>query len=152
MPTFQTLWDNHPARANVCDATIFRNQCAMRMGDALTKSGVKIPMKGLRTCVGYNRNRFKDHAPGHIRAAQQLANVLKEQPTLLGAHVTCKVMSGSINDNIDTFKNNNGVVFIMNGWDQTDHIDVFNGTSLALKGGAATYRSKGTQVWFWKMT
>lgn len=152
MPTFQTLWDNHPSRANVCDATVFRNQCAMRMGQALTLSGVKIPMDGLRTCVGYNRRRFADHAPGHIRAAQQLADLLKKKPTLLGAHVTCKVMAGTINDNIKDMQKKNGVVFIRNGWETTDHIDVFNGTSLVLKGGSASYRSKGEQVWFWEMT
>lgn len=37
MINFITLWNNHPGFADLCD---FNNQCVIRMGTALIKSGV----------------------------------------------------------------------------------------------------------------
>ncbi len=153
MPTFTELWNAHPGRAFVCDETVFENQCAMRMGHALRACGVQLPAD-MRTCVGYNARRFKDHAPGHIRSAQQLADRLRANPGLLAAGVTCTVMNGTINDNADAIRGSNGVVFIHNGWDSTDHIDVLNGTTWELKGAfdSADYRQRGQHTWFWNMS
>lgn len=151
MPSFETLWQNHPGRAFVCDATVFENQCAMRMGVAIDKSGIQIGRDGLRTCVGYDRRTFHTHAPGHILAAQQLADVLAQRPQLLGTGTHCKKHKGSIFTNLASFAKKKGVVFILNGWGRTDHIDLFNGESLLLKGGDSTYLTRGEQVWFWEM-
>lgn len=149
MASFSTLWRNHAGSGYVCDQSVFANQCAMRMGQALDDSNVDFPRTGLRTCVGYNRSRFADHAPGHIRSAQQLANVFKNNPTLLGGTTTYQKFSGTMNDNLSTLKNVNGMIFILNGWDSTDHIDLWNGTSL--KGGNSSYFGRGAEVWFWNI-
>lgn len=42
MATFATIWKNHVGRGYVCDRIVFGNQCAMRMGEALEKSGVQL--------------------------------------------------------------------------------------------------------------
>ena len=41
----------------------------------------------------------------------------------------------------------------MNGWGNTDHIDVWDGFKLKLKGSSDTvgYRKRGEQVWFWEI-
>lgn len=72
MADFQTLWDAHPGRGFVCDATVFGNQCAMRVGNALRAIGANVA--GLKTCVNYDRATYRAHGPGHIRAAQDIAN------------------------------------------------------------------------------
>lgn len=152
MPTFTELWDAHPGRTDVCDDPPFENQCAMRMGEALRDCGVNLADGTFRTCVGYNRHRFADHSPGHIRSAQQLANFMRNHPSRLAAGVTCTRMSGSINDNSSTFNSAQGMVFIRNGWGRTDHIDVWDGTrSDKLKGGFNSYMNEGDQVWLWEM-
>jgi hypothetical protein len=152
MVAFETLWQNHVGRSYVCDQNTFGNQCAMRMGQALEKSGISLAAHNLRRCRTYS-STFKDHNPGHILAAQDLANVFYRQPSLLGAKVKRHVLNGTINANIKVFLRKRGMVFIMNGWGNTDHIDVWDGLIQTMKGSPDTdgYRMAGKQVWFWEM-
>ncbi|MGQ3284175.1 T6SS effector amidase Tae4 family protein [Bosea sp. (in: a-proteobacteria)] len=153
MVAFRTLWDNHVGRGHVCDTTDFGNQCAMRMGQALEDSGIKLAGYPLKRCTTYSR-KYRDHKPGHIRAAQDLANVFYRNPKLLGPMVKRHILTGSMNDNLNTFARKCGMVFIMNGWGNTDHIDVWDGNIELMKGSADTaeYRKRGKQVWFWEMS
>jgi len=152
MIKFSILWKNHVGRGYVCDQTVFGNQCAMRMGKALEDSGVSLKGKNLKRCPHYSK-KFKDHKPGHIRSAQQLANIFYRNPSLLGADVKKKILNGSVDDNLDSFKNKKGMLFIMNGWDKTDHIDLWDGSLMKMKGASNTldYRKRGKQVWFWEL-
>lgn len=137
MANFAAIWKNHVGRAYVCDNSVFGNQCAMRMGEALEKSGVRLKGITLKRCNNYS-NKFKDHKPGHIRSAQELANVFYRRPSLLGPGVKKKIYSGSIDNNLSSFKGKKGMVFIMNGWGNTDHIDIWDGNLMRLKGSANT--------------
>lgn len=152
MVAFATLWKNHVGRGNVCDRTTFRNQCAMRMGESLEGSGISLKGKIVKRCTTYSSN-FKDHKPGHIRSAQELANVFYRSPKLLGGRVQKKIFNGTIDDNLNAFKGKKGMVFIMNGWGRTDHIDLWDGTTMQMKGSSDTadYRKRGKQVWFWQL-
>lgn len=132
---FQKLWKNHPGRTHPCDSSVFNNQCAIRMGVALEKSGVDTSsfdtMYPERRC-------WLGHNPGHILAAQELANWIKSKTHIFG---TLKKITPN------NYPSNSGIIFIKDGWGTTDHIDVWNGSSL--KGGDSSYLSKGTEVWFW---
>ena len=123
---------------------------AMRMGKALEFSGVFLG--DLKRCNNYS-SKFKDHKPGHVRSAQELANVFYRNPRLLGNTVNKKIFTGSMKDTLTSLKNKNGMVFIMNGWGSTDHIDLWNGTSMLLRGADSTpnYMAVGKQVWFWEL-
>ena len=81
-----------------------------------------------------------NHSPKHILAAQQLADWIKSKETIFG-----KV---KVHDNVTNldFTGKKGIVFIKNGWGNTDHIDVWNGTTM--KGGFPSYFSLGEEVWF----
>ncbi|MCB2263592.1 MAG: type VI secretion system amidase effector protein Tae4 [Candidatus Thiosymbion ectosymbiont of Robbea hypermnestra] len=48
-------------------------------------------------------------------------------------------------------KDKKGMIFIMNGWGNSDHIDVWkgNGVTGTLKDGFESYFGAGMQVWFW---
>lgn len=153
MSRFSDLWKHHPGRGYVCDTNVFANQCAMRVGVALR--ALNVDLSGLKTCVGYDSSKFADHAPGHIRSAQQLANHFYRKPAAhsLGAK-SFKIYEGSIGKNIAKLKDLNGMIFIMNGWGSTDHIDVWkgNGATGSLKGGYPEYLNVGEQVWFWEFS
>lgn len=151
MSRFNLLWNAHPGREFVCDSALFRNQCAMRIGVALRSIGAQLD--GLKTCVTYDRRRFRDHRPGHTRSAQQVANHFYRVTNGKGLGAKdFKIFSGTMLDNMDKLKNKNGMVFIMNGWGPTDHIDVWkgNGTTGEIKGGDSSYFNRGQQIWFWE--
>ncbi|VAW56369.1 hypothetical protein MNBD_GAMMA07-999 [hydrothermal vent metagenome] len=152
MTQFSTLWNNHVGRDYVCDQNVFANQCAMRMGKALEDTGISLESKSLKRCSNYS-TKFKDHKPGHIRSAQELANIFYRNPKILGDNTKKIILDGSIDDNLSAFKNKKGMVFIMNGWGNTDHIDVWNGVTMRMKGASdtITYRKRGKQVWFWEL-
>jgi hypothetical protein len=141
--SFQSLWDNHPFPESPCDTKTFLNQCAIRMGVALEKAHVDTTSFDIM----YPRRRcypgFK-HSPRHILAAQELANWLETQTSVVGTpEKRKKVTSGD-------YGGRKGIVFVRNGWGPTDHIDVWNG--IAMKGGDAAYFSLGQEIWFWELT
>ena len=74
MAKFSTIWSNHVGRGYVCDQATFANQCAMRMGQALEDSNISLHKLTLKRCSHYSK-KFKTHNPGHVRSAQQLANL-----------------------------------------------------------------------------
>ena len=135
--TFQTLWENHPARAYPCDQSTFKNQCAIRMGVALEKSG--IDTSSFDTLYP-GRRCWLGHTPGHILAAQELANWIHQNPDVFGTRQKIEPHS---------YPDQSGIIFIKNGWGATDHIDVWDGSHL--KGGDPTYIGRGEEVWFWKI-
>ncbi len=137
---FHMLWANHPYPGKPCDEEEFTNQCAIRMGVALEKSGVDTRSFD----VMYPNRRcypgFK-HSPRHILAAQELANWIRTKGSVFGEVEILKNVTSK------DFNGRKGVVFIKNGWGATDHIDVWNG--VAMKGGFPNYFSLGKEVWFW---
>lgn len=55
--------------------------------------------------------------------------------------------------NMKELKNKKGMIFIMNGWGSTDHIDVWKGDGKktgTLNGWRASYFGVGQQVWLWE--
>ena len=136
--TYQQIWNHHPYPNSPCDTTLFVNQCAIRMGVALAGAGVNMAsFHGAKCWV-------KDHSPKHILRAQELANWMTTQTVTFGnvTKYTTKVTSGD-------FAAKTGLVFIKDGWGATDHIDVWNGTSM--KAGDSSYFALGKQVWFWPL-
>lgn len=144
MPTIKAkiIWDNHPYPGFPCSQQHFSNQCAIRMGVALEKSNIDTSSFDK---MYPNRRCYKglNHSPKHILAAQELANWLVTQSSVFGAVKKHKNVSSA------QFQGKKGIVFIMNGWGATDHIDIWNGSQL--KGGRPNYFSAGEEVWFWEL-
>ena len=141
----QLLWKNHAGRANVCDGERFRNQCAIRMSSALELSDIRLPTnrKVLRRCnTEYNGYSNHQHGKvkGHVLAAQELANWIKTQQGIFGERQIVQSKTKIVG--------RSGVLFIRDGWDTTDHIDVWNGE--ALVGGFDSYFDADyKEMWFW---
>jgi hypothetical protein len=85
------------------------------------------------------------HKPRHILAAQELANWLETQTSVVGKPEKKKNVTSGHYD----YGGRKGIVFIQNGWGSTDHIDVWDGASM--KGGDTSYFSLGKEVWFWEL-
>lgn len=139
------FWSNHAGRENICDDTLFTNQCAIRMGAALELSDIVIPVDRqiVRRCTTEYR-AYKHHKQGkvngHILAAQELANWIKSQTRTFGTR--------SIVYSKEEILGRSGIIFFRDGWGTTDHIDVWDGESLV--GGFPSYfDSDFKELWFW---
>lgn len=140
---FNKLWNNHPYPNSPCDKSLFQNQCAIRMGVSLEKSGIDTSsfdiMYPQRRCYPGLK-----HSPRHILAAQELANWIDSSNCKeFGSK---KVIKGGA---LSALKDKKGIIFIMNGWGNTDHIDLWDGEYL--KGGSSDWLELGDQVWFWEI-
>jgi hypothetical protein len=153
LPTlsFSALLANHPGQeAVVCDLTAFKNQCAIKMGVALEKSGVDLSFFQGERCSG---NFKPPHIPGHrhILRAQELADWLRKRTKLVGKVEISKPVPW------DAYKGKKGIVFFQNvtGLEGIDHIDVFDG--LALKNGCKLGKRNldwvavCEYIWFWDL-
>ncbi|WBT56759.1 type VI secretion system amidase effector protein Tae4 [Kosakonia oryzendophytica] len=139
MLSFSQLWDNHPYPESPCDSS-FVNQCAIRMGVALEKSGVNLSIyHGAKCYPGFGHN------PKHVLRAQELATWLLGRHDLVGKAVKKKSVTQS------DYAGKKGIVFIQDGWGSTDHIDVWDGSKMLMKGGSPDYFALGKEVWFWEL-
>lgn len=128
----------------------FENQCAIRMGIALEKSGVNLDSFQGERC-------WQGHSPKHILRAQELADWLTKQTRLVGK---VKIISKSVDPSF-AFKGKKGIVFFQNitktKVQGIDHIDVFDGVNL--KNGCEKLKDvpdtkwidSCQQVWFWDL-
>lgn len=151
-PNFALLWGNHPDGTHPCDSSKFRNQCAIRLGVALEKSGYDTSRLAVRRCsTAYPA--LKAHAPGHILSAQELADALALDSRSWSANARVKKFPGSIRKNQSAFAGRKGIVFIQNGWGPVDHIDLWDGSRV--KGATilpGAFTQSGTAVWFWDLS
>ncbi|HEX8365437.1 MAG TPA: type VI secretion system amidase effector protein Tae4 [Allosphingosinicella sp.] len=141
MPTlkFTTLWDNHPGPGSMpCDVQ-FKDQCAIRMGASLLKSGV-----AMSTFTGVRCWSNLKHSPKHILRAEELANWLAKQKALVGTPSKRKKANSS------HYQGKKGIVFIKDGWKGGgDHIDLWSGH--AMRTGRTEWFELGWEVWFWPL-
>jgi len=135
MLKFKLLWDNHPTitgNDEPCSSngkSNFSNQCAIRLGVALSKCGVdtgKIP--GVTHCWQHKK------AEGHVIRAEELANGLSK------FHIAGM---GKVQEiDAQTFKaklsGKKDIIFFKDYWQRPgetdnrsgDHIDLWNGSRL----------------------
>lgn len=163
MVTFKQLWDNHPTitgEGDPCDSSL-DDQCAIKLGTALHKCGVKV--QGVEQCW------FAGHkGKGHYLRAEELANGLKRsiipgiQPVkaLPGKNIRAQILGQT------------GIVFFKDYWQRKketfrnrsgDHIDLWNGSRLTslsswvriLFGitipGVWSDFENSRQFWFWRV-
>lgn len=134
---FQTLWSNYPRRDPCIDPKTgeapkgFENQCAIRLGTALEKSGISF-----RSFRGNVCPVPKSH-PSMAASAQQLANWLKKRP-FEGCPAVENFTGSSV---FSAIKDRPGIIFLANYWQRDrekgsqrrsgDHIDLWNGSRMS---------------------
>lgn len=154
MSRFSRLWENHPTVESFIDdfpcknkgKKAFENQCAIRMGVALEKSGISTKsFLGVRCWYG--------HKPGHILRAEELAGWLRGS---ISPFHKVEIFEGQIG--FHRIASRKGIIFFKDYYGrntQGDHIDLWNGSRLtgytswlefAFRDGRRY--SKAT-IWFW---
>jgi len=142
---FETLWANHPTtRGNnqPCQTggtSNYDNQCAIRMGLTLARSGISLS--------GFNGARcWHGHGREHVLRVEELTAWLQGQTTALGTPVTHTSVTNT------NFANQVGIAAFMNFWgrgNQGDHIDLWNGT--IVRRGDPNYFQRSERVVFWQL-
>jgi len=177
MILFNTLWQNYPDVSDKpCNENLFINQCAIRMSVALYFSDMDLSSFTGAKCWGPHPNIRKQHLKTfkvdakeidqiinlpyykplkkdadsfrHFLRAQEIANWMDTKPNIFGIK---KVFKRKDNPNMDHlfFSNKKGILFILDGWGYTDHIDIWNG--FKMKSGYLNYFSKGKEIWLWEL-
>jgi hypothetical protein len=147
MVQFDKLWKSHPANwipevQYPCQSNgnrNFKEQCSIRMSVALQKAGADMSsFHGVCCWFGHGRQ--------HVLRAEELASWLKSNMSVAGK---VSISKHAIADN---YSGKQGIVFCRNFWgegNQGDHIDVWDGTKMAL--GNPNYFSRSQEVWFWRL-
>ena len=132
--TFKKLWsgypdDDHPCRTSGGKSS-FSNQCAIRVGVALTASGVKTAsFPGVAHCWHHKK------AEGHVLRAEELANGLNKKR--IHGIAPGKVLTAK--DFKSQLAGKTGIIFFKDYWQRSrdsegnptgDHIDLWNGSRL----------------------
>ncbi len=178
MLTFQMLWESHPTiagDANPCSTKgkpNFPDQCAIRMGVALTACGVQTTkLPGVRHCWQHNKSQ------GHVLSAEELAVGLSSQ-TIAGLSKKNEISTEEFSAEL---KGKTGIIFFKDYWQRTvngkketfrnrsgDHIDLWNGHQITsphswarihLRIGGFGLHSFGfysdledsKSIWFWQV-
>lgn len=163
---FSALWESHPTIAGNEDrcSSDFTNQCAIRVGVALTACGVdtaKIP--GATHCWHHKKSE------GHILRAEELAGGLSRL-TILGVGSRLVVDSAKFEK---TLKGKTGIIFFKDYWQRQgetsrnrsgDHIDLWDERRLTTitswfqiqlgisVDGYWSDFGKSKTVWFWPVS
>lgn len=146
MLLFKTLWANHPSiqgENSPCKDkegnSAFENQCAIRLGMALKDSGMNLSsFTGVRCWFGHK----------HILRVEQLVTWLKGRTTDVGTSTRFKPGS----DARAAVAGKTGIVACINFYgagNQGDHIDLWDGTSMAH--GNPDYMDRSEEVVFWEI-
>jgi hypothetical protein len=132
---FDTLWQNYPKSDPCVDKQTaksppgFSNQCAIRVGYALEKSGVSFATFQGKRCPNASKTS------GMVAGAQELANWLG--PTRFGGCPNGETYTGK--DVFDKISDRTGIIFLANFWQRDgetgtertgDHIDLWNGSRM----------------------
>ncbi|POF30488.1 T6SS effector amidase Tae4 family protein [Roseibium marinum] len=142
---FETLWQNHPTtRGNnePCQSngsSSYENQCAIRMGLTLDRSGIPMTSYNGAYC-------WHGHGHEHILRVEELISWLQGQTTVLGTPTTHRSVTSA------TFANQVGLAAFINFWgtgNQGDHIDLWNGT--IVRRGDPDYFRRSERVVFWQL-
>jgi len=167
--TFHDLWGNYPKNEYPCSTNgkrQFDDQCAIRVGVALTKCGYNItqlkPAGKLEFCWHHPKQ------DGHILRAEELANAL-HRTRIPSVSVTQKV--NQARDFAIELRGKTGIIFFKDYWRRGteaqpsgDHIDLWNGSNIT--DGALSYLRvqfglhwegrisdfrKSKEIWFWSV-
>jgi hypothetical protein len=158
MPSFATLWSNHPhvkGEPALLDTGEYPDQCAITLSAALLRSGVD--MKSYPGTWSWQKDK-----PKYAIRAQELANWLATP----AAHLPFGVQKLPGKEAFDKMSGSTGIVFFQNYWGrghQGDHIDLWNGTRLtdhlswarihlylSWEGSISNYRN-AESVWYWRV-
>lgn len=152
--SFQTLWENHPARQTPevlepCSRNgtpLFQDQCAIRLGTCLVTSGISLASyKGVFCWYGHGRQ--------HPLRAEEMKLWLNSASAdfVATAEIAKRTKQGN-QVSYHAYLGRTGIVMFRNFWganNQGDHIDLWDGSQVAH--GDRNYFHRSQEIWFWEM-
>lgn len=175
MVRFNELWLSHPGKNEYpCNEDLFLNQCAIRMSVALYLANINVNTFNGTKCWGKHKDIYKYKLKSyeikpedvfttrplfkslnkganqfrHFLRAQEIADWMDSHPEIFGKKIVFKRKDDPLID-YKKFTRYKGIIFILDGWGYTDHIDVWNGYKM--KGGSLDYLSLGKEIWLWEL-
>jgi hypothetical protein len=167
MVKFYTLWSNHPTNLNnnlpcrTLGISNYENQCAIRIGICLQKSGVlPTQLRRMATCSAHPYEEM------HYLRAQEVADAL------MGAQIEGMLpakrltVTAEMGDFPTALGGRKGIIYFKDYWARAgetratatgDHIDLWNGWRTCSKillpwfywlGGY----DRSREIWFWEVT
>ncbi len=167
MLTLRTLWLNHPTvtgeqyPCQTNGASNFANQCAIRMGVCLKRSGV-LPgqIRGALSC-GQAAATGHSHDEMHYIRANEVANALNGV-SLPG--LSPRITLATPDDFANELAGRKGIIYFKHYWWRTtdttrptgDHIDLWNGWRTTAKVLLPWFNWLGgydgsAEIWFWEV-
>jgi hypothetical protein len=148
MLDFQKLWDAYPQDWTPCRSLSngvpnFENQCAIRMGVALSRCGFKFNDFNGEFCW------FHPEFDAHILRVEELLRYLKKKLP----KETLTIAKRKYDEPIESefCGGRQGIIVFQNFWgsgNQGDHIDLINEEG-ELKSGEDDYFERSERVYFW---
>lgn len=167
MVTFNQLWANHPTNTGeqlpcrTLGIANFTNQCSIRMGVCLQRSGV--PVSAIRGALTCNQAKLTGHGKEHMHyiRARELAQALRNA-SIPGVGPVYSLNNPS--DFANELDGRRGLIFFNGYWWRStdtsrptgDHIDLWNGWRTSAKmlfpwfGWLGGY-NKSSNIWFWEV-
>ena len=151
---FDQFWSNHPALQTLpeiepCSTngkSNHTNQCAIRLGVALTSSGISLASyRGVFCWSGHGRT--------HPLRVEQLKLWLnsRDASVVPYAEISKRDKQGR-QQSSTAYSERRGIVACINFWgrgNQGDHIDLWDGSTMAH--GGLDYFERSEEIWFWEM-
>jgi hypothetical protein len=152
---FDTLWSKHralqdPPMIEPCQTngvSNFQNQCAIRLGVALTLSGINLASFHGTTC-------WHGHGRMHPLKVEQLKLwINSDDATFAPSYAEKSKRDGQGRQKSHhAFIGKQGIVAFLNFWgpgNAGDHIDLWNGNRIAH--GDNSYFAASQELWFWPL-
>jgi hypothetical protein len=155
MATFDNLWVNHPANETIpniepCQSngqSNHANQCVIRLGLALTRSGISLASYTGAFCW------TKGHGRQHPLRVEQMKLWLNAKTTKFVPFAVKYVKTKlGVQKSSQFFSGRRGIVAFLDFWGTNntgDHVDLWNGSSIAH--GDNDYFARSRELWFWEM-
>lgn len=151
---FDQFWRNHPALQSPpviepCTTngkSNHDNQCAIRLGVSMTASGVSLASYRGVFC-------WSSHGRIHPLRVEQLKLWLNSNDASFVpyAEVSKRDKRGH-QKSFNAYSGHRGIVACLNFWgrgNQGDHIDLWDGSTMAH--GGTDYFERSEEIWFWEM-
>ena len=151
---FDQFWNNHPALQSTpviepCatrGASNHANQCVIRLGVSMTASGVSLTSyKGVFCWSGHGKTH-----PLRVEEMKLWLNS-NDAPFVPYAEISKRDRTRRQNTS-HAYVGRRGIVACLNFWgrgNQGDHVDLWDGTTMAH--GGLDYFERSQEIWFWEM-
>jgi Type VI secretion system (T6SS), amidase effector protein 4 len=151
---FDIFWDNHPSNQEppveapcMTDGEPnFPNECCIRFGAMLAKSGINLKTYTGEFCW------YKGHPKHHTLRVEEMKLWLNSKHVKFVKKAEISKRSHGRQKTWEDYEGKRGIICFRNFWgdnNQGDHIDLWDGKRISH--GSNDYFERSEEIWYWKM-